>query len=452
MQRGRRHTLYALITLALLAVGALAALHGEVAMGRTPDSSLLYGVLTAGLAVGGGALVVLAILLHRHFRNLERLRGCVVTMAGDPDAVPPRFKFAREIELAAFWESLGDLAGRYAAWRARPDTRLRAVLGAVSEPILVVTDSGQVSLVNGPARALLGSERVKVGTSVFAALVRRPVIRAMRRARMQGEPLITELRLVEGERVQTRVTPLTEHGGAVLAFVAGAVESEATAMEDDLELHDRPPEAVPPDTATRLDSVPSTVVDTETTGLDVTEARLVSVGAVRMHGEQIYRAAMMDRLVRPEVPIPPHSTAVHGITDDMVLDAPAAPTALAELHRLSDGTVWIGHNIGFDIEIVRRECERNGIAWTPPYALDTLLLAAALMPDHQDFRLESLADLFAIEVQGRHTALGDVLVTAQLYQRLLPMLHDTGVTTLDAAVELQSRRAEIRAAQRSEGY
>ncbi|SDF50400.1 DNA polymerase-3 subunit epsilon [Limimonas halophila] len=452
MPRGRRHTLYALVTLALIALGALAALIGEIMLGHEPDPAMVRVVLIGGLALGAGALIGLAVLVHRHFRHLERLRGCVVTMAGDPDAVPPRFQFSNETELASFWESLGDLAGRYAAWRARPDMRLRAVLGAVSEPIVVVTDSGQVSLVNGPARSLLGGERVKVGTSVFAALVRRPVIRAIRRARMQGAPLSTELRMVEGLRVQTRVTPLVEHGGAVLSFVAEAVETSAQELEDDLELHDRPPAAEAPDRDTRLDSLPATVIDTETTGLDVKEARIVSVGGIRVHGEQLYRAAMMDRLVRPEVPIPPHSTAVHGITDDMVIDAPAAPTVIAELRRLAGGTVWIGHNIGFDIEVVRRECERNGIDWTPPYALDTLLLSAAAMPDHDDFRLEKLADLFGIEVQGRHTALGDVLVTAQLYQRLLPMLRDLGITTLGGAIELQERRAEIRAAQRREGY
>jgi len=452
MPRGRRHTLYALITLALIALGALAALHAEIVLGRQPDRAMVQGVLLGGLGVGGGALIAVAVLVHRHFRHLERLRGCVVTLAGDPTAVPPRFQFPRETELSSFWASLGEMAGRFTAWRTRPDARLRAVLGAVSEPIVVVTDSGQVSLVNGPARTLLGGERVKVGTSVFAALVRRPVIRAMRRARMQRAPLTTELRMVEGLRVQARVTPLPEHGGAVLAFVAGVVETGMQELEDDLELHDRPPESAPPGPETRLESLPATVLDTETTGLDVGEARIVSVGAVRMHGESIYRAAMLDRLVRPEVPIPPHSTAVHGITDDMVRDAPDAATTLAEVRRLSEGTVWIGHNIGFDIEVVRRECERTGVAWTPPHALDTLLLAAALMPEHRDFRLESLADLFGIEVQGRHTALGDVLVTAQLYQRLVPMLRDAGVTTLSDAVELQDRRAEIRAAQRREGY
>ena len=61
--------------------------------------------------------------------------------------------------------------------------------------------------------------------------------------------------------------------------------------------------------ATLLMDLPVTVLDTETTGLDVTRDRIVSIGTVRLHGGRIYRSATFDRLVRPGIPIPPRSTA-----------------------------------------------------------------------------------------------------------------------------------------------
>ena len=452
MDLGRRHTLYALITVAIAAFALGAALAGNLAWGDPPNPGAIRTALLLVAGVGAVALIALAILVQHHFRAIERLRGCVVTMAGDIDAAPPRFGFKHDHELTRLWRALGDLAGRYAAVRERPDARLRAVLSAVAEPIVVVTNSGQVSLVNGPARTLLGEERVRVGTSVFAALTRRPVLTAIRRARQQGEVVTTELRMVDGERVQSRITPLGEHGGAVLAFVAESLTEPSASIEDDLSLHDVPPPARAPAERTPLEELPAVVVDTETTGLDVTQARLVSVAAVRVHGDHAYRGATLDRLVRPDVPIPPHTTAVHGITDDMVRDAPGPAPVLAELTALAGPAVWIGHNIGFDVEIVQRESQRHGVDWTPPYRLDTLRLAGALMPNRQGLALEALAELFDIEVVGRHTALGDVLVTASLYLRMLPMLRDAGVYTLGDALAFQQKRAEIVKVQTAEGY
>lgn len=453
MRAPRLTLLYAALAVAGAAVAGLAGAYAAAVFdaGARPGPGAV--AVAAGLVAGLGALAAAAALLRRHVRRLERLRGAIVTLAGDENAVLPLHRGAEDgAELARVWHALGDLSARYARVRTLPDERLQAVLAAIAEAIVVVTDSGQVSLVNAAAKQLLGGERVRIGTSVFAALDRHPVLDAVREAERAGRPVDATLPTVDGVRLSARVAPLGAHGGAVLSFVVYEREAYDEALEHALDLHDRPPAPPGVDDAMALDDLAMLVVDTETTGLDVERARVVAVGAVRLHGARLYRGATLDRLVAPEVPIPPGSTAIHGITPDMVVDAPAFPDVFAELRAMMQGTVLLGHNIGFDVAVLQRECARFGLDWAPPASLDILLLAGALWPERADLRLESLAAALGVDVHGRHTALGDCLVTAQIFQRMLPLLHDRGAGTLGAARALAATRRDLVKRQRASGW
>jgi DNA polymerase-3 subunit epsilon len=67
--------------------------------------------------------------------------------------------------------------------------------------------------------------------------------------------------------------------------------------------------------------------------------------------------------------------------------------------------------------------------------LDTLLLSAVVHPGQDSHRLEAIAERFNITVMGRHTAMGDALVTAEVFLRLVPLLADMGIHTLREARE-----------------
>jgi DNA polymerase-3 subunit epsilon len=73
------------------------------------------------------------------------------------------------------------------------------------------------------------------------------------------------------------------------------------------------------------------------------------------------------------------------------------------------------------------------VRFTQP-VLDTLLLDAALHPDHEAHSLESVAERLGVDVIGRHTALGDALVTAEVFVRLLALLQQRGNETLGEAL------------------
>lgn len=454
MRQGRR-SLRGQI-LAPLAVLALALVLLAAAAWLAPSEwrgMSLWSFLVAGLGLLAGCMLWwLWRLISDHLRALERLRGAIITVAGDPtSSLPVCAPEGSAGELDALHGVLTDILARSRAEQAMPDRRLAAVVAAVPNGLVVVTESGLVSLVNQAAKVLLGSEAVRVGTSVFAALEREPLLEAIERSRRLGRRVETEFRHIDGRGIVGWVGDLGEHAGALLTFPRHP-EVHPPDLEHDLELHETPPPppALRPELA--LSELPVLVLDTETTGLDTASDRVISIGAVRLHGGRLYPALSLDCLVNPGIAIPARSTAVHGITDAMVQDAADFTGCYPRVRALLDGTVLAGHNISFDAALLRAECRRAGLEWPDPPLLDTLLLAGALDPELSSLRLEDLADHFAVDVHGRHTALGDCLVTAALFQRLLPRLEERGVRTLGEAQAFAEKRQDIVREQRRSGW
>jgi len=430
-----------LVALAL-AVAGLAVLALAFLTTETPRV-LVLGAVVLGLA----ALVVVATLLQRHFDEIERLRGAMLA-AQDEGVLPAEWLHRTEAgsELLRLAGAINQALARRRLAAGQADERLAAVVGAAREGLLVVTEHGLVSLVNHAATVALGRP-LTPGTSLFAVVDRDSWIAAESAA--GSGPVDASLALVEGGRVEVRVAALAEHGAHLLSF--GATGAEGSGVAHDLSLHDRPP-AGGFHPAVALAALPAVVLDGETTGLDVRSDRLVSIAAVRLHGARAYPAIALDRLVHPGRAIPALATAVHGITQRMVEAAPPAREVLPEVGAFLEGKAVIGHNIGFDLALLAAEAGRAGLLWRQPPSLDTGHLAAALFPEIKDLNLETLAERFHVPVEGRHTALGDCLVTAAVWRRLLRALEAEGVTTFDGALRVAARARALRALQREAGW
>jgi DNA polymerase III subunit epsilon len=185
-----------------------------------------------------------------------------------------------------------------------------------------------------------------------------------------------------------------------------------------------------------LDDLAFTVLDTETTGLDPTGGdRIVSIGAVRVVNGRVLRHETFERLVQPRRSVPTTATAIHGITDEMLRDQPTLAETLPELARFCEDTVLVGHDIGFDLQFLHPAETSLGVA-LPGTVLDTLLLEVALHPAHDDHTLEGIAARLGISIVGRHTALGDALVTADVFVAQQGLLRERGITTLAQALSV----------------
>jgi|APTNR8051073442_1049403.scaffolds.fasta_scaffold02122_2 DNA polymerase-3 subunit epsilon/CBS domain-containing protein len=201
-----------------------------------------------------------------------------------------------------------------------------------------------------------------------------------------------------------------------------------------------------------LSDLTAVVLDLETTGLDVTSDRVVQVGAVRIDKGRLLRTETFESLVNPSIPIPPSSTAIHGIDDRAVLCQPRFPEIQPALDAFCGDAVIVGQSVGFDLAFLLRETRLMGARWRPPHFLDTKLLYAALASDQRELSLDDLAGVLGITLGHRHTALDDAMATAEIFIRLLPLLAEKGIRTLGDAEAHSNAQTRILEHQAREGW
>ena len=185
----------------------------------------------------------------------------------------------------------------------------------------------------------------------------------------------------------------------------------------------------------KLVEITYTAFDTETTGLEPSAGdEIISIGAVRIVNGRLLKNEVFEQLVDPRRPLNRESTRIHGIEARDLEGQPAIEQVLPLFHRFCEDTVLVGHNAAFDMRFLELKEASAGIRFAQP-VLDTLLLSAAVHPAHQDHRLESIAERLGVRLIGRHTALGDALLTGEIFLKLIPLLAERGVITLRQALQ-----------------
>ncbi len=188
-----------------------------------------------------------------------------------------------------------------------------------------------------------------------------------------------------------------------------------------------------------------TVFDTETTGLDPSSGdEIISIGAVRIVNNRLLRYETYEQLVDPRRPIAAISQTIHGISHEMLRGQPTIDEVLPQFHEYCDETVLVAHNAAFDMRFLQMKEESTGIRFTQP-VLDTLLLSEVLHPNQESHALETIAERLGIKVVARHTALGDALVTAEVFLRMIPLLAAQDIRTLgDARAAAEKIYAKVK--------
>jgi DNA polymerase III subunit epsilon len=183
-----------------------------------------------------------------------------------------------------------------------------------------------------------------------------------------------------------------------------------------------------PETLLALDR-PLVVYDTETTGTNSRFDRIVEIACLKIHPDG--RRDQYVRRLNPGVPIPPGSTAIHGITDADVAEAPRFRDVAAELAAFLDGADLGGYNMtGFDLPVLRAEFLRAGVPFdiAERRFVDAQRIFFAREPRH----LAAAARFYCqTDHAGAHGALADAEMTLRVLEGQLARYADLPHTVVE---------------------
>jgi DNA polymerase-3 subunit epsilon len=184
-----------------------------------------------------------------------------------------------------------------------------------------------------------------------------------------------------------------------------------------------------------LAEISYTVFDTETTGLDPSLGdEIIQIGATRIFNGKLLRHESFEQLVNPQRSITQASIAIHGIRPEALAGQPKIAEVLPAFHAFAHDTVLVAHNAAFDMRFLQLKEEATGIRFDQP-VLDTLLLSALVHPRQESHAIEAIAMRLGLDATGRHAALRDALLTAEVFLKLVPLLANKGIHTLGQARE-----------------
>ncbi|MFK7922274.1 MAG: exonuclease domain-containing protein [Bacteroidia bacterium] len=159
-----------------------------------------------------------------------------------------------------------------------------------------------------------------------------------------------------------------------------------------------------------------TIIDIETTGGDPRTDRITEIAIYLHDGNEVIEEFVS--LVNPERPIPEFITKITGINNDMVRDAPRFFEIAKQVVEITEGAVFVAHNVRFDYSFVQKEFRSLGFVFTRKQ-LCTVKLSRKLLPGHKSYSLGKLSKSLGIELENRHRAAGDAQATVILFEKLL---------------------------------
>lgn len=163
------------------------------------------------------------------------------------------------------------------------------------------------------------------------------------------------------------------------------------------------------------------VFDTETTGLDFEQDRVIEIGGIELWNH-IPTGREYHCFIRPEGrKVDPAAFDIHGISDDFLKDKPVFAEVVEEFSAFFDGAALIAHNAAFDVRFLNAELARLGRPAIPPgLVIDTLPMARRKFP-MAPATLDALCSRFSIDTSKRdkHGALVDSELLAQVYIELI---------------------------------
>ncbi|MEP6749288.1 MAG: exonuclease domain-containing protein [Bacteroidota bacterium] len=158
------------------------------------------------------------------------------------------------------------------------------------------------------------------------------------------------------------------------------------------------------------------IVDIETTGGHATANGITEIAIVLHNGREI--EGKFHTMVNPGLNIPRYISALTGITNEMVYDAPRFEQVASQIYNLLHDRIFVAHNVNFDYSFIKHQLQEAG------YSLNTRKLCTVRMsrkafPGFVSYSLGNICRDLKIVITNRHRAMGDTMATVQLFEMVL---------------------------------
>lgn len=158
------------------------------------------------------------------------------------------------------------------------------------------------------------------------------------------------------------------------------------------------------------------IVDIETTGSYAAANGITEISIHLSDGDKV--TGKFQTLVNPGQPIPPYITAMTGITNKMVAEAPPFEEVAQNIYNLLHDRIFIAHNVNFDYSFVKSHLKQAGFELDTK-KLCTVRLSRKIFPGFPSYSLGKLSQSLGITINDRHRAGGDAEATAKIFHLLL---------------------------------
>lgn len=161
-----------------------------------------------------------------------------------------------------------------------------------------------------------------------------------------------------------------------------------------------------------LNQITLIAFDTETSGAYPLGFEVVEFGAVKWRGGEV--VGELQLLIKPSRPMSKEVIAIHGITNEMVADAPAMGEQIGKIRDFLEGGILMAHHAPFDVGFMTVCFEEFGVPFPADPVLCTSLLARRWIPESPNHKLQTLIGHLKLPQGAAHRALDDAKACLQV--------------------------------------
>ncbi|MDY8135701.1 exonuclease domain-containing protein [Aquimarina sp. 2201CG5-10] len=180
------------------------------------------------------------------------------------------------------------------------------------------------------------------------------------------------------------------------------------------------------------------VIDIETAGKGINGIRITEICIVLLKGDKVIDK--FTSLVNPDCNIPHFITALTGIDNNMVRDAPRFEEIAERIIKMTTGAIFVAHNVNFDYNIIKEEFKSLGYSFIRK-KLCTIRLSRKLIPGMLSYSLGKLCTSLNIPLENRHRAEGDTDATVILFKHILNL--DPDFELINKFLNVRSKEATL---------